>query len=164
MVHVKNFRIRIVTALWQIAGACPMRDRTMAWSIRSSLGVQPARIRIKSVPPGAAPLWVREKWVGVELVSVLGATPKQFLGASVLTKNSFLASLGRLLTGQTKRVTGYPVQVTSAIEALEKSSPRAAAWWRENTPGQISPGRLFVFDAGACELVTDAPKPSMFDR
>ena len=136
----------------------------MAWSIRSSLGAQPVRIRIKSVPPGDAPLWVREKWVGVELTSVLGASAKQFPAASVLARTSFLASLWRLLTGQTRRVTGYPVQVTSAIEALEKSSPQAAAWWRQNTPGIISPSRLFVFDAGACELVTDAPRQPMFDR
>jgi hypothetical protein len=129
-----------------------------------SLNAQPVRIRIKSVPPGAAPLWVREKWVGVELISVLGDAPKQFPAASVLAPQSFLASLWRLLTGQSKRVTGYPVQVTSAIDALEKSCPQAAAWWRANTPGIIAPSRLFVFDAGACELVIDASKQSMFDR
>jgi hypothetical protein len=141
-----------------------MQDRTMAWSIRSSRGVEPVRIRIKSVPPGAAPLWVREKWVGVELTAVLGPSAKNFPAASVLARSSFPASLWRLLTGKTKKVTGYPVQVTNAIEALEKSSPQAAAWWRENTPGIISPSRLFVFDAGACELVSAAPKPPMFDR
>jgi hypothetical protein len=136
----------------------------MAWSIRSSLGVQPVRIRIRSVPPGDAPLWVREKWVGVELTSVLGASAKKFPAASVLANPSFFASLRRLLTGETRGVTGYPVQVASAIEALEKSSPQAAAWWRENTPNIISPTRLFVFDANACEVVADTPKQSMFDR
>jgi hypothetical protein len=135
----------------------------MAWPIRSSLGAQPVRIRIKSTPPGDAPLWVREKWVGLELVSALGAAPHQFPAASVLAPQSFLASLRRLLTGQSKRVTGYPVQVSSAIEALERSSPQAGAWWRENVPGIISPKRLFVFDASACELVTDRER-QMFDR
>jgi hypothetical protein len=136
----------------------------MAWSIGYSRGAQPVRIRIKSVPPGDAPLWVREKWVGVELVSLPGATPKKFPVASVHARASLLASFWRLLTGQTKALTAYPVQVTSAIEALEKSSPQAAAWWRENTPGIISPSRLFAFDASVCEPVTDTPKPTMFDR
>jgi len=136
----------------------------MAWSIGSSRDAQFVRIRIKSVPRGDAPVWVREKWVGVELESPLGASPRMFPAAGVLAPRSFLASFWRLLTGQTRRVTGYPVQVAGAMEALEKSSPQAAAWWRENTPDIISPSRLFVFDADACELVADAPKPSMFDR
>jgi hypothetical protein len=137
---------------------------TMVWPNPPIPDAQLVRIRIKSVPPGAAPLWVREKWVGVELISVLGDSPKQYPAASVLAPQSFLASLWRLLTGQSKMVTGYPVQVITAIETLEKSSPAAATWWRENTPGIISPSRLFVFDAGACELVIDASKQSMFDR
>jgi hypothetical protein len=88
------------SSLWRMADLGPMQDCTMAWSIRSSLGAQSVRIRIKSVPPGDAPLWVREKWVGVELISVLGASAKKFLTASVLARTSFLASLWRQLTGR----------------------------------------------------------------
>ena len=125
----------------------------MPFTIRTGFGAKPTRIRITSVPPGDAPLWVREKWVGVELVSVLGSSPKIFPGASVLAPPSFFASLWRLITGQSRKVNGYPVQVTAAVDTLEKFSPEAATWWRENTPQLLSPHRLFVFDASACEVV-----------
>lgn len=114
----------------------------------------PIRIRITSVPPGDAPLWVREKWVGIELTPVLGASSGTFPGAGVLAPQSFLASLRRLITGQSRKVTGHPVQVTGAIEALEKSCPEAAMWWRETTPQLISPSRYFVFDADACRVLS----------
>ena len=122
-------------------------------AIHWGFGAKPTRIRITSVPSGAAPLWVREKWVGLELTSVLGAAPQTFASASVLAPPAFLASLWRRITGQSRNVNGYPVQVTSAIEALEKSSPEAAMWWRANTPRMISPSRFFVFNAGACKVI-----------
>ncbi|HLY06962.1 MAG TPA: hypothetical protein VKR31_14550 [Rhizomicrobium sp.] len=114
---------------------------------------KPTRIRIASVPPGDAPLWVREKWVGVKLNSVLGPSPEVFRSASVVAPPSFFASLWRLITRQSGKVNGYPVQVTAAIDALEKSSPEAATWWRQNTPQLLSPRRFFVFDANACEVM-----------
>jgi hypothetical protein len=123
------------------------------FAIRTSIGAQPVRIRITSVPPGDAPLWVRQKWVGVELTSVLGDSPKTFASSSVLAQQSFFASLRRLITGQSRKVRGYPVRVTSAIEALEKSSPEAAMWWRDSTPQILSQSRFFVFDANDCEIV-----------
>lgn len=119
-------------------------------------GARPVQIRITSVPPGDAPLWVREKWLGVELTSVLGASPQVFRSASVLAPPSFLASLWRLITRQSRTVNGYPVQITAAIDALGKSSPEAATWWRQNTPQLLSCHRLFVFDAKACEVVGPA--------
>lgn len=128
----------------------------MPIAIRTGFGAKPARIRITSVPSGDAPLWVREKWVGVELTSALGSSPGTFPSASVLAPSSLFASLWRRITGQSRKVNGYPVQVTAAIDALEKSSPEAAMWWRQNTPQLVSPRRAFVFDANACEVV-DAP-------
>lgn len=131
----------------------------MPLAIRVARG-EPVRIRITSVPPGDAPLWVREKWIGVELVSAPGDSPKTFPAASVLAPSTFFASLWRLITGQSRRVTGYPVQVTSAIDALQKSCPEAAMWWRATTPQLISPSRYFVFDAAACQVVASpAPQP-----
>lgn len=126
----------------------------MAFAISTGFSPKPVQIRITSVPPGDAPLWVRQKWVGVELTSVLSSEPKNFRSASVLAPSSFFASLRRLITGQSRKVNGYPVQVTSAIAALEKSSPQAAMWWRSTTPELLSPHRLFVFDASVCQVVT----------
>ncbi len=126
----------------------------LPFPIRARFGAKPVQIRIISVPPGDAPLWVREKWVGVELTSVLGSQPKDYPGASVFAPPSFFASLWRQITGQSRQVNGYPVQVTAAIDALAKSCPEAAMWWRESTPQLLSPHRLFVFDANACEVVS----------
>lgn len=125
----------------------------MLFTIRARFGARPVRIRITSVPPGDAPLWVREKWVGVEFATVLGSSPQVFRSASVLAPPSFFASLRRLITRESRKVNGYPVRITAAIDALDKSSPEAAMWWRQNTPQLLSPHRLFVFDANACEVV-----------
>jgi hypothetical protein len=127
----------------------------MAFAIRAGFGGNPTRIRIASVPPGDAPLWVRQKWVGVELMTALGSRPGIFPSASVLAPASFFASVWRQITGQSRKVGGYPVQVTAAIDALAISSPEAAMWWRENTPQLLSPHRMFVFDANACEVVNE---------
>ena len=121
----------------------------MPFAIRTG----PTRIRITAAPPGDAPLWVREKWVGVELETIFGASAKTFSAASVLAPASFFASLWRMITGRSRKVEGYPVRVTAAIDALAKSSPEAAAWWRTNTPQLVSPRRFFVFDANVCEVL-----------
>ena len=45
-----------------------------------------SRIRIVSVPAGQAPLWVRQKWVGLELPLSLRHTPVTTFTRGVLTK------------------------------------------------------------------------------
>ncbi len=38
--------------------------------------------------------------------------------------------LWRVLTGRFTRKTGYAVEVSAAVAALERVHPEAAAWWR----------------------------------
>jgi hypothetical protein len=108
-------------------------------------------IRIISTPPGDAPLWVREKWVGLEL-PIVGEGCIQSLSFSVLIKSSLLRDLWTIISGRSEKVLGYQVEAKRAVVILAASSPDAAEWWEKNTPSLLRSGRLFVFHAEACLL------------
>jgi hypothetical protein len=78
------------------------------------------RIRIDSTPRGEAPLWVREKWVGLELpLAQLNAEPSRVqTGAGVLSgpKNIVAAYIAWLM-GRLKPEVGFLVEVTSGENA-----------------------------------------------
>ena len=112
-----------------------------------------ASIRIKSTPPGEAPVSIREAWVGLEL-PLLRDKPLRYLASGVLTgPRGFLETLLHLLTFRMKLRTGYVVPSLAAIEILEKSNFAAGRWWRENAPHAARKGRHFVFSTECCELV-----------
>jgi len=111
-------------------------------------------VRIIGVPPGEAPLWVREKWVSLELPLTRYATAKECFTFGVLSQpGSCLAQVWGVVRGRAERVTGYVVEGARAIEVLERSSPQAAAWWREHAPQYVAPKRYLVFHHYVCELV-----------
>lgn len=108
-------------------------------------------IRIVSTPPGDAPLWVREKWVGLEL-PIVGTSSSQLLGVSVNVAPTVFHHLWAVICGRSEKIHGYRVEAKRAVDILAISSPEAAEWWRQNTPGFLRGGRLFVFHAEACRL------------
>ncbi len=119
----------------------------------------PARyVRIIAIPPGEAPLWVREKWLGLELPIADGrSAAQQSYISGVLSgpRNRFFAIIQRLL-GRLEQQTGYPVYVDDALAILEKTAPDAASWWRANVPRLQQPKRKLLFRARFCEPVDAA--------
>jgi hypothetical protein len=116
---------------------------------------QPRYIRIIAIPPGETPLWVREKWVGLELPLVDGDSAAQEVFTSgVLSgpRNRFLAIIWGLL-GRLKVQSGYPVYVNEALGILEQTAPNAATWWRENVPRLQQPKRKFLFASAVCQVI-----------
>ncbi len=112
-------------------------------------------VRIVSTPAGEAPLWVREKWIGLELpLADKGGRPQRPLTSGVLTgpRYKFLGLLWFIL-GKLQRQSGYAVYVKDALESLEKTSPEAAAWWRANAPRLQGRDRKFLFLTGCCERI-----------
>lgn len=111
-------------------------------------------IRITAIPPGEAPQNVREAWVGLRLpLPLWRARPKPWRSAGVLTgPKTIFARVSALLSGRLSRSEGYAVRVTDAIAVLERVRPDAAAWWRENTPHLVRPGKVFVFAAELCQV------------
>jgi hypothetical protein len=123
---------------------------------------EPSFIRIVSVPPGEAPLWVREKWVGLELpLADNTRRPRDYYGFGVLsaprTRNWLViwwwALRGR---GGLERHTGYAVNADEAVRRLEITAPNAAAWWRETVPHLLGPRQKFVFAESVCQIVKNA--------
>jgi len=107
-------------------------------------------LHVTSVPPGEAPLWVREQWVGLALPLAQKRTgPLTFLTSGVLSgPKGYLPFLLALFTGKLKRQVGFRVEAQAAIRILATRSSEAAAWWQENAPHQLRPKRYFVFQQG----------------
>jgi hypothetical protein len=117
----------------------------------------PRYIRVVRVPPGEAPLWVREKWVGLELPLARGESgPRHVLTSGVVSgpRNRF-AALWRALLGRLPDKAGYAVYVIDALAVLEQSAPDAVEWWRTNAPHLVNRKRKFLFQQEVCELIDE---------
>jgi hypothetical protein len=103
-----------------------------------------ARIRIKAMPPGEPPEWVRSAWVGLELPLIAGQVRPE--GGTVHQAVSFREVS---LTG------GYAVDGKTAVKILQSANTEAAQWWRDNAPEVLYPGNQMVFPADVCERLDD---------
>ena len=117
-----------------------------------------AIVEIRSVPHGEAPLWVREKWVGLKLPTVLqeGSLVNARTFGVLSGPRSWLAQFWALACGRAKRESGFVVPVLTALHALEECSPEAAAWWRENASHLVQPKVCFLFEASCGRVYGDA--------
>ena len=119
-----------------------------------------ATLKITSVPPGEAPVWVREQWVGLSLPLAQQCTHAHaYRTSGVLSRPT--TRIGRLFTrfsGKSGSESGYAVESVLAIQVLAKSSPEAADWWRSNAAYLLQPGQYLVFQEGTGHVVqADAP-------
>lgn len=112
-------------------------------------------VRIIDVPPGEAPVEVRNAWVGLVLPLSEGrATPRRILVAGVKSgPKGFIEFLRHLLARRLFIREGYEVDVLPALEILEKSNPSAAEWWRQNAPHLLGRRKRFVFPTNCCERI-----------
>jgi hypothetical protein len=115
----------------------------------------PYHLHITSVPPGEAPQWVRERWVGLSLpLAQRNATPLSLLTSGVLSgPKGLLSCLLAVVTGKLDRQSGFVVEVPAAIAILEASHPEAAAWWRNHTPHLLRGKGHFVFQEAVGHVV-----------
>jgi hypothetical protein len=119
-------------------------------------------VRIIGIPPGEAPLWVREKWVGLELPLTRYPAARDYFTFGVLSQPvSCLAQLWAVARGRANRVAGFAVEGARAIEVLERSSPDAAAWWRAHAPQYLAPKGYLVFHENVCEVVDEGNGPAL---
>jgi hypothetical protein len=112
-------------------------------------------IRIIDVPPGEAPEWVRQAWVGLELPLVRGEDGPRYMNShGVLSgRGNWFVRLWRQLTGAADPKPQYAVRVIDAMDVLDDANPEAAAWWHENTPHLIRPQAVFGFAPEVCEEI-----------
>ena len=74
--------------------------------------MQVPHVRITATPPGEAPLWVREKWVGLVLpLAPGGSAPGTYLTSGVLS-------------GPQTRLALLIALITKKLERQPKGSPR----------------------------------------
>jgi len=103
-----------------------------------------AQIRIIGVPPGEAPLEIREQWIGLILPLADGQPCAwETKGFGVLT--------GTINPEQT---IGFAVYPHEAMAALREKSPEAAAWWKTNAPHLFEEDSVLVFDQASCQLLS----------
>ncbi len=101
------------------------------------------RLKIIGIPPGQAPEWVRKEWMGLELpIEENAPKPEESIQLGVRG-------------GKPENLGGYPIRTSDAISALNKKSPQAAEWWKQNVPLNAVPRLIFKKDI--CELIPDAP-------
>ena len=112
-----------------------------------------AQFQIMRIPAGEAPLWVREKWVGV-ILPIVDRSPRRVMAHGVLSgPKTWIGALLARLTGGLDPYAGYLVESRIAIAILEASSPEAAGWWKDNAGHFLKPGRCFVFQEFEGRLV-----------
>lgn len=111
-------------------------------------------IRIIAVPPGEAPFWVRQQWVGLELPLAISTTARDYFGFGVVSgPQTRLRQVWAMLLGRAERIQGYAVEGARAVEILQSSSPEAAMWWRTHAAQNLAPRRCFVFHAHVCQVI-----------
>ncbi len=103
-----------------------------------------AVVRITALPPGEAPEWVRQAWIGLELPLVAGQVRAGSGNAQGVLSGEAVAA-----------PPAYAVEGRAAIAILQAACPDAAAWWRENVPLVLASGSQLVFPAEVCERLDD---------
>lgn len=96
------------------------------------------RIKVIKAPPGQAPQWVRDAWVGIEL--------------SVATDEVIGIQTG-IYGGAPENMGGFRIEGKEAFLALRSHNPRAHNWWRHNVPTAFF--NVLVFARDACEIVKE---------
>jgi hypothetical protein len=139
------------------------RAAVKLWSARRRLVDLPAAasaseakalIEIVTVPPGDAPIAVRTKWVGLILPLTPGEErPIAAPYRGVLPGSRSLGERAKELLLGGIRV-GYAVKARAAFDALERCSPEAYSWWRENTPRLLAADGRLLFALEACRVVS----------
>jgi hypothetical protein len=102
----------------------------------------PRQFQIIAVPPGEAPLTVREAWVGCILPLLPGVEGPEPTAARGVTSGL-----------PKERSFSFKVRALDAFSVLEQKNAEAANWWKEHTPQLFQPGKLLSFRAEVCELL-----------
>jgi hypothetical protein len=114
--------------------------------------VQRLYLQVTLAPPGEAPAWVREKWVGLTLpLAQASSRAITVRSAGVLTgPRTYLTGLLAWISGRLHLAEGYLVDdAPAALQVLESAHPEAAAWWRKHTPHIYQSNRKFLFHKGS---------------
>jgi len=116
------------------------------------------KVRVVSVPPGEAPLQVRDAWVGVEMPYNPFMTYIAAAASAVGLRNSGVLS-GKEVGEEDPNEGGYAVCAGDAIAALRQHGrTEAAAWWEQHGFGR-DPTDFLIFGQQFCEVVEDGMQP-----
>ncbi len=111
-------------------------------------------IRVRKIPLGSAPEWIRAAWIGLTLpcYPVSGMMPGPELDLFT----------GRQLCGERKVVV---VPQAEAIAALEKERPQAAQWWKDRGFPRDRPFPMpsFYFGEDEVEIFDGVEKRALID-
>ena len=134
-------------------GCEPQSHRDTEFETKENERLSDMAIRIINTPPGEAPEYIRQAWIGITLPThpkFEAPTSCQTFGVSSGPQHMWIT---RLLTMIRRgyQETGYVVDAQVAFNRLEKHSPEAAEWWNKHTPHLFQKGQLLMFRSEACE-------------
>ncbi|MBM3271905.1 hypothetical protein FJY94_01305 [Candidatus Kaiserbacteria bacterium] len=99
-----------------------------------------SKVRIRSIPQGEAPEWVRTAWIGCELPCIPGTCGHVPVPVVGVATRGFRGS-----------VAGFNVEQRVALETLDQHNPNAAAWFRDY--GYPHEGDPPTPEADCCEVL-----------
>jgi len=114
-------------------------DNLLTYPVVSTFKGGNMRIRIVKTPPGQAPLWVREQWVGLELLIDEEAT----CGNHTTQRG--------ILGGKAENLGGFSIETNHALGVLYKKSRDAAAWF----VSYALLGTHLVFNRDCCQVIEE---------
>ncbi len=116
-------------------------------------------IRVVKTPSGQAPPIVRTAWVGMAFPpSSEPRLVKTFTRDVLPPPRDVLGIILWLVFAGRKITRGYRVRSDVVIQALGVHAPKAAQWWRENTPSLLKRGKWLVFPEESCRVEPAPPE------
>lgn len=106
------------------------------------------------VPPGEAPVGIRQAWLGLVLPLPPGVRSRRrtFVTSGVVSRpRVWWQWFVNLVRGSIGLHSGYAVNALEAVNLLAGRNPRAAEWWREHCADMLDGTRHFVFPYDVCE-------------
>ena len=110
-------------------------------------------IRIVGLPPGEAPIEIRQAWIGLELPLAHGRfqAERTVRSLGVLTApRSFFGILAAWIFRRGELTNVFVVESVKALEILQAERPNAAEWWKQNAGQFFEQGHLFGFASESC--------------
>lgn len=116
---------------------------------KDSRHISPLEVQIIARPPGDAPDWVRDAWIGLTLL--IDPSCPTTVSISVRYTNRNIREYLKDAPEPDENTGGYPIAGRHAIEMLRQTGKiEAADWWLREAPHMLD--TYFIFARHVCHI------------